>query len=60
MTRLRRGDYLLPSNDGATLWRLTSYVEGDGLAADDPKSADYGERLAELGDISRKSERESR
>jgi hypothetical protein len=31
MTRLGPGDYLLPSNDGQTLWRLRSYEE-DGSA----------------------------
>lgn len=31
MTRLRRGDYLLPSNDGATLWRIYSYEEEGSL-----------------------------
>lgn len=27
MTRLRRGDYLLPSNDAQTLWRIHTYYE---------------------------------
>lgn len=31
MTRVRAGDYLLPSNDGKTLWRIASYHE-DGSA----------------------------
>lgn len=31
MTRLARGDYLLPSNDGRTLWRIYTYEE-DGSA----------------------------
>lgn len=31
MTRVRRGDYLLPSNDQLTLWRISSYEE-DGSA----------------------------
>jgi hypothetical protein len=33
MTRVRRGDYLLPSNDLTTLWRIYSYEE-DGSATD--------------------------
>lgn len=33
MTRLRKGDYLLPSNDRATLWRIATYTE-DGSASD--------------------------
>ena len=32
MTRIRDGDYLLPSNDAQTLWRITRYTE-DGSAA---------------------------
>lgn len=36
MTRLAAGDYLLPSNDGTTLWRLERYEERDGtLTRDD-------------------------
>lgn len=31
MTRVQAGDYLLPSNDGKTLWRLSTYDE-DGSA----------------------------
>lgn len=31
MTKIARGDYLLPSNDGLALWRLTEYAE-DGSA----------------------------
>ncbi len=31
MTRIGPGDYLLPANDGATLWRIYSYEE-DGSA----------------------------
>jgi hypothetical protein len=31
MTRVKTGDYLLPSNDAKTLWRIRTYEE-DGLA----------------------------
>lgn len=31
MTRVAAGDYLLPSNDARTLWRITSYVEDGSL-----------------------------
>jgi hypothetical protein len=31
MTRIRSGDYLLPSNDARTLWRISEYAE-DGSA----------------------------
>lgn len=27
MTRVRSGEYLLPSNDGTTLWRIYTYEE---------------------------------
>lgn len=30
MTRLSRGDYLLPSNDAQTLWRIATYEEIEG------------------------------
>lgn len=32
LTRIRAGDYLVPSNDGQQLWRLNSYYE-DGSAS---------------------------
>jgi len=32
LTKIGRGDWLLPSNDGQTLWRLTEYHE-DGSAS---------------------------
>lgn len=28
MTRLAAGDYLLPANDGQTLWRIAKYLDG--------------------------------
>jgi len=31
MVRITSGDYLLPSNDGATLWRLSRYREDGSL-----------------------------
>lgn len=31
MIRLGAGDYLLPSNDAQTLWRVAKYDEDDGL-----------------------------
>jgi len=42
MTRVGRGDYLLPSNDGKTLWRLRRYVE-DGSATYDDGTPVVGE-----------------
>lgn len=35
MTRLRRGDYLLPSNDRRTLWRIYAYEEDGSLERSD-------------------------
>ena len=36
LTRIEAGDYLLPSNDGRTLWRLSTYADGPsyGLVVD--------------------------
>lgn len=31
MTRVRKGDYLLPSNDAQTLWRIYQYEEDGSL-----------------------------
>lgn len=31
MTRISAGDYILPSNDGQTLWRIHSYQEDGSL-----------------------------
>jgi hypothetical protein len=28
LTKIAKGDYLLPSNDGRTIWRLTVYEDG--------------------------------
>ncbi len=35
MVRVRAGVYLLPSNDGKTLYRLSSYVEDGSAKVDD-------------------------
>jgi hypothetical protein len=45
MTRVRSGDYLLPSNDGRRLWRITAYVEDGSLVEYEPGKVD----LASLG-----------
>lgn len=36
-TRLAQGDYLFPSNDGRTLWRVRRYVEGPSAGLDWPR-----------------------
>lgn len=39
LTRIKAGDYLLPSNDGATLFRLATYEEdGSGEFSSDGKT----------------------
>lgn len=35
MTRVRAGDYLLPSNDGGALWRVSRYREDGSLERHD-------------------------
>lgn len=35
LTRIAKGDYLLPSNDGKTLWRITTYEDGPSHGLDD-------------------------
>lgn len=42
MITLSRGDYLLPSNDGETLWRLSQYLE-DGNAEYSPDGKTWRE-----------------
>ncbi len=34
MTRVGTGDYLMPSNDGKTLWRFTRYTDGPSFGLD--------------------------
>jgi hypothetical protein len=35
LTKLGPGDYLLPSNDGETLWRIATYTDGPSFGLDD-------------------------
>lgn len=37
LTRIKAGDYLLPSNDGRTIWRLSQYEDGPSHGLDWPK-----------------------
>lgn len=37
MTKIDAGDYLLPANDGETLWRLKTYTEGPSSGLDWPR-----------------------
>lgn len=43
LTRLRARDYLLPSNDGRTIWRLLTYEDGPGhgLEVDWPRDRTF-------------------
>lgn len=37
LTRVATGDYLLPSNDAQTIWRIHRYVEGPSTGLDWPR-----------------------
>lgn len=37
LTKLAAGDYLLPSNDAATVWRLSTYTDGPSMGLDSLK-----------------------
>lgn len=37
MTRIATGDYLLPSNDARTIWRIERYTDGPSLGLDWPR-----------------------
>lgn len=64
MTRLSAGDYLLPANDGKTLWRVAKYSDGPSHGLDWPSdrevwgawrlqgTADDLQRAIDLGDES--------
>jgi hypothetical protein len=34
LTRIKAGDYILPSNDGKTLWRICKYRDGPSMGLD--------------------------
>ena len=37
LIKIKPGDYFLPSNDGRTLWRITSYEDGPSSGLDWPR-----------------------
>lgn len=37
LTKIESGDYLLPSNDALTVWRIRKYIEGPSTGLDWPK-----------------------
>lgn len=41
LTRLAAGDYLLPSNDARTIWRIRRYVDGPSQGLDVPRDRDF-------------------
>ena len=41
LTRVKRGDYLLPSNDGQTIWRIATYTDGPSNGLDIPKDREF-------------------
>jgi len=47
MTRIDKGDYLLPSNDGETLWRIRQYMDGPSWGLLDwPRALSWTDRRA--------------
>lgn len=40
LTKVAVGDYLLPSNDGKTIWRIHRYTEGPTTGLDWPRDRD--------------------
>lgn len=41
LTKLAAGDYLLPSNDGTTLWRVRIYEDGPSHGMEIPADRDF-------------------
>lgn len=41
LTKVGPGDYLLPSNDGKTLWRLSTYEDGPSHGLDWPRDRTF-------------------
>jgi hypothetical protein len=41
LTKIGKGDYLLPSNDGRTLWRLRTYEDGPSHGLDWPRDLTF-------------------
>lgn len=35
LTKIAAGDYLLPSNDGQTIWRIRTYTDGPSFGIED-------------------------
>jgi hypothetical protein len=41
LTRLRAGEYLVPSNDAQTLWRISSYEEDGSASSTDSEGREH-------------------
>jgi hypothetical protein len=41
LSRIAAGDYLLPSNDGQTIWRIARYQDGPSSGLDLPRDRTY-------------------
>lgn len=41
LVRLKAGDYILPSNDGQTLWRIARYTDGPSSGLDLPRDREF-------------------
>jgi hypothetical protein len=41
LTKMAAGDYLLPANDGKTIWRIAKYTDGPSLGLDIPSDREF-------------------
>jgi hypothetical protein len=41
LTKVAPGDYLLPSNDGCTIWRIARYEDGPSKGLDIPRDREF-------------------
>lgn len=41
LSRVAAGDYLLPSNDGRTIWRIARYMDGPSGGLEIPRDRDF-------------------
>lgn len=41
LVKIKSGDWLLPGNDGKTLWRLATYVDGPVNGLDIPRDREF-------------------
>ena len=53
LTKIAAGDYLLPSNDGKTIWRIMRYEDGPSYSLDWPKDRMVWGAWSWRGDLDR-------